>query len=89
MKFALFEQTRLFYNRHVDQILLCALYGVCKVNRLNVTFREIVQHYTEQPHYDPEIYRSVIVKQTLPDFQVSNRTLSCAPFASSDDRFAL
>jgi hypothetical protein len=31
---ALFGQTRLFYNRHLDQVLLCTLYGFSKVNRL-------------------------------------------------------
>ena len=26
-----YEHTKLLYNRHLDQILLCAVYGVCKV----------------------------------------------------------
>ena len=29
----LYEHTALLYNRHLDQILLCAVYGVCKVNK--------------------------------------------------------
>jgi retinoblastoma-like protein 1 len=31
---ALYQHTSLFYGRHLDQILLAALYGYCKVNRL-------------------------------------------------------
>lgn len=27
-----YQQTHLLYNRHLDQILLSALYGVCKVS---------------------------------------------------------
>ena len=26
-----YQQTHLLYNRHLDQILLSALYGICKV----------------------------------------------------------
>ena len=45
---ALYEHTTLLYNRHLDQILLCAVYGACKVNKDNmlkgrtVPFREII-----------------------------------------------
>ncbi len=31
---ALYHQTHLFYNRHIDQIMLSALYGYCKVHKL-------------------------------------------------------
>lgn len=32
-----YEQTHLLYNRHIDQILLSALYGVCKVAQTDLT----------------------------------------------------
>lgn len=35
LEHALYHQTHLFYNRHVDQIVLSALYGYCKVHKLN------------------------------------------------------
>jgi retinoblastoma-like protein 1 len=28
---ALYSHTSLMYNRHLDQVILCALYGYCKV----------------------------------------------------------
>jgi hypothetical protein len=31
---ALYHHTHLFYSRHLDTLLLAALYGYCKVNRL-------------------------------------------------------
>ena len=31
----LYLQTSLLYNRHLDQIILSALYGYCKVHKLN------------------------------------------------------
>ena len=68
LKCALYEQTHLFYNRHLDQITLCALYGVCKVHNLGITFKEITHRYKQL--HQPEIYRNVILRQTNPGFQV-------------------
>lgn len=79
MKYTLYEQTSLLYNRHLDQILLCALYGVCKVNKLPITFKEILHHYRDQPQYNPETYRTVIIRQTNPGFEVP------CPFKASFD----
>nr|ABM47317.1 retinoblastoma-related protein [Volvox carteri f. nagariensis]ACA58120.1 retinoblastoma-related protein 1 [Volvox carteri f. nagariensis]ADI46854.1 MAT3f [Volvox carteri f. nagariensis] len=71
---ALFFQTHLFYNRHIDQIILSALYGFCKVHRLaQVSFREIIAHYRKQPQAQPSIFRSVVVEQSNPSLQVGRR----------------
>ncbi|CAD7704720.1 unnamed protein product [Ostreobium quekettii] len=71
IQFALYECTELFYNRHLDQILLSSLYGVCKVNQLeHVPFREIIHQYKRQPHAKPEVYKTVILQQSEPDFKV-------------------
>nr|BAN18536.1 retinoblastoma-like protein [Eudorina sp. 2006-703-Eu-15]BAN18537.1 retinoblastoma-like protein [Eudorina sp. 2006-703-Eu-15] len=71
---ALYFQTHLFYNRHIDQILLSALYGYCKVQKLSqVSFREIIAHYRKQPQAHQSIFRSVIIEQTNPGLQVVTR----------------
>jgi retinoblastoma-like protein 1 len=62
-----YKQTRLLYNRHFDQILLAIVYGVCKVNRLQVQFREIVNHYTKQPQCTQEVYRAIVLQQHVPE----------------------
>lgn len=31
---ALHHETNLFFNRHIDQLVLCTIYGVCKVGLL-------------------------------------------------------
>lgn len=54
----LHQETGLFFKRHIDQIILCSMYGVCKVKQLNVTFKQIIQHYKQNPH-DSYIYRTV------------------------------
>ncbi|KAK9137314.1 hypothetical protein Sjap_007908 [Stephania japonica] len=55
------QRTSLFFNRHIDQIILCSLYGVAKISQLNLTFREIVYNYRKQPQCKPQVFRSVFV----------------------------
>ncbi|XP_052205524.1 retinoblastoma-related protein isoform X2 [Diospyros lotus] len=55
------QRTTLFFNRHIDQIILCCFYGVAKISQLNLTFREIIFNYRKQPHCKPQVFRSVFV----------------------------
>nr|BCL66182.1 retinoblastoma-like protein [Volvox reticuliferus] len=74
IEYALYNQTHLFYNRHLDQVILSALYGYCKVHKLSqVSFREIIAHYRKQPQAQPSIFRSVIIEQSNPALQVFRR----------------
>ncbi|CAM8990575.1 unnamed protein product [Rhodiola kirilowii] len=58
----LFQQTSLFFNRHIDQIILCCFYGVAKVSKVNLTFKDIIDSYIKQDHSKSQIFRSVFVK---------------------------
>ncbi|XP_051116256.1 retinoblastoma-related protein [Andrographis paniculata] len=53
------QQTTLFFNRHIDQIILCCFYGVSKISQLNLTFKEIIFNYRKQPHCKLQVFRSV------------------------------
>lgn len=55
------QQTLLFFNRHIDQIILCSIYGVAKISQFNLTFREIILNYRKQPQCKPQVFRSVFV----------------------------
>ena len=76
---ALYEHTTLLYNRHLDQILLCAVYGACKVNKDNmlkgrtVPFREIIYQYEKQPQCREEVFWTVILTQTDPELEVKQQ----------------
>ncbi|RZC17299.1 retinoblastoma-related protein 1-like [Glycine soja] len=59
------QWTSLFFNRHIDQIILCCFYGVAKISQLNLTFKEIVYNYRKQPHCKPQVFRSVFVDWSL------------------------
>lgn len=55
------QQTSLFFSRHIDQIILCCFYGVAKISKVNLTFREIIFHYRKQPQCKPQVFRTVFV----------------------------
>lgn len=54
MKKCLSYETHLLFNRHLDQIVLCTVYGVCKIqsqkNNKPVKFNEIIKKYKELQH---------------------------------------
>ncbi|KAE9592790.1 hypothetical protein Lal_00029063 [Lupinus albus] len=55
----------LFFNRHIDQIILCCIYGVAKISQLNLTFREIINNYRKQPQCKLQVFRNVFVDWSL------------------------
>ncbi|XP_024532966.1 retinoblastoma-related protein isoform X1 [Selaginella moellendorffii] len=57
------NRTTIFFNRHIDQIILCSMYGVCKVMKLNVTFRDIIFQYRKQPQSRNHVFRNVYLEQ--------------------------
>lgn len=65
------DQTAMMYGRHLDQVILCALYGVCKVNQLRqITFKDIITHYKKQAQAKNSIFRTVSICLG-PDLSVS------------------
>eukprot|EP00965_Chrysotila_dentata_P019121 637465-Pleurochrysis_carterae.AAC.1 len=49
----------LFLGRHLDQLIMCTIYGVCKVNRKQLTFRHIIEQYKRQARASPKVFREV------------------------------
>ena len=44
------NRRHLLRGRHLDQIILCTVYAVCKVNLMNsITFERIIAQYKQQP----------------------------------------
>lgn len=57
------QRTNLFFCRHIDQIILCSLYGIAKISQLNLTFKEIIFNYRKQPHCKQQVFRNVYVER--------------------------
>lgn len=48
MKDCLSRETELLVDRHLDQMVLCSIYSICKLNQLpNSQFNNIITKYTE------------------------------------------
>ncbi|XP_033760433.1 retinoblastoma-associated protein-like [Pecten maximus] len=52
----------LLKNRHLDQIMLCSLYGICKVVEQEIKFKSIVQTYKDLPHSQQHVYKSALIE---------------------------
>lgn len=73
IKYAVWEKWHLMVDRHLDQIIMCCVYGVAKVRRYELKFREIIQAYqtmshVREPsfsHYLPGVFRAVSLNSHL------------------------
>ena len=81
MQHIIFQQTSLLYNRHLDQVLLSAIYGICKVAQLKqISFKQIINHYRRQPQAKSDVFRTVVLRQSDVDLQVKAFAISLAQY---------
>lgn len=52
----------LLRDRHLDQLIMCAIYVICKVTNQNREFRTIMHHYRDLPQSASYVYRKVLIK---------------------------
>nr|ALB00261.1 retinoblastoma protein [Tigriopus japonicus] len=56
------KHTLLMKDRHMDQLLMCSLYIVCKVVGQDKNFTDIMKNYRNQPQAASHVYRSVLLR---------------------------
>jgi retinoblastoma-associated protein len=61
VKTVLSEHTELLRNRHLDQVLLCTIYGASKALLQPVTFNSLISKYTELYPHNSVLFRSVLM----------------------------
>eukprot|EP01135_Chromosphaera_perkinsii_P006405 Nk52_evm7s490 gene=Nk52_evmTU7s490 len=52
-------------DRHLDQIVICALYAMSKVMGKEIQFRDIIGKYRTQPQAASHVYRSVLMTNSV------------------------
>ncbi|EPZ33476.1 Retinoblastoma-associated protein, A-box domain-containing protein [Rozella allomycis CSF55] len=57
-------------NRHLDQILICIVYGVCKILNCEKSFKEILCLYKDQPQFQDSTYRCVYMGPNEPSVDI-------------------
>lgn len=68
-EYSLVHCTDLMKDRHIDQLLLCAVYIMAKVTKEERLFHDIMKCYRNQPQAESRVYRHVLLK--MPDVQQS------------------
>ncbi|XP_067904818.1 retinoblastoma-like protein 1 isoform X2 [Heterodontus francisci] len=61
-EYSLVHCTDLMMDRHLDQLLLCAVYIMAKVTKEDRSFTDIMKCYRSQPQANSHVYRSVLLK---------------------------
>ncbi|BET00052.1 Retinoblastoma-associated protein A domain [Nesidiocoris tenuis] len=51
----------LMWNRHLDQLLMCSIYVVCKIVDRDPSFKEMMKCYRNQPQAQSQVYRQVLI----------------------------
>ncbi|XP_077982360.1 retinoblastoma-like protein 1 [Glandiceps talaboti] len=59
---SLLHHINLMFDRHLDQLLMCSVYVICKVTAQDRTFQEIMKCYRLQPQAASHVYRSVLLR---------------------------
>uniref|UniRef100_A0A1B0EYX4 Retinoblastoma-associated protein A-box domain-containing protein n=1 Tax=Phlebotomus papatasi TaxID=29031 RepID=A0A1B0EYX4_PHLPP len=63
-EYSVLNYTELMKERHMDQLLMCAIYVFFRVQKLDKTFKDIMQAYRHQPQSASHIYRNVFIGYT-------------------------
>ncbi|MEQ2291060.1 hypothetical protein AMECASPLE_009502, partial [Ameca splendens] len=53
--------TNMIKDRHMDQLLMCAVYVMAKVTKEDRSFQNIMKCYRSQPQASSDVYRSVLI----------------------------
>ncbi|XP_044283681.1 retinoblastoma-like protein 2 isoform X2 [Varanus komodoensis] len=61
-EFSLAQCSELMMGRHLDQLLMCAIYVISKVTEEDTSFQNIMRCYRTQPQAKSHVYRSVLIK---------------------------
>ncbi|XP_042267885.1 retinoblastoma-like protein 2 isoform X2 [Thunnus maccoyii] len=60
-EYSLVNCTELMMDRHLDQLLMCAVYVMAKVTKEDKSFQNIMKCYRSQPQASSNVYRSVLI----------------------------
>ncbi|XP_061577567.1 retinoblastoma-like protein 2 [Cololabis saira] len=61
LEYSLVNCTEMMKDRHLDQLLMCAIYVMAKVTEEDKSFQNIMKCYRTQPQASSNVYRSVLI----------------------------
>ncbi|KAJ1633074.1 hypothetical protein T492DRAFT_867376, partial [Pavlovales sp. CCMP2436] len=73
--------------RHIDQIVLAAIYGVCKIHATDVTFKDLVSAYKKLPNASSDTWLKVPLAKPGQDYlhgMKDGSSITLAPLRGSE-----
>ena len=62
-KYFLSEKTECLISRHLDHIILCTIYGVCKNNKIPISFKILFDHFRILYQVDLELFTKILINE--------------------------
>uniref|UniRef100_A0AAV2KYP6 Retinoblastoma-like 2 (p130) n=1 Tax=Knipowitschia caucasica TaxID=637954 RepID=A0AAV2KYP6_KNICA len=85
-EFSLLHCTQLLMGRHLDQLLMCAIYVVAKVMKEDRSFQNIMRCYRLQPQSHSDVYRNVLISETTRPTTPSRPTTTSKTTRPTNDK---
>uniref|UniRef100_A0A8C1K5I5 Retinoblastoma 1 n=1 Tax=Cyprinus carpio TaxID=7962 RepID=A0A8C1K5I5_CYPCA len=57
------NEYELMRDRHLDQLIMSAMYAICKVKNVDLRFKTIVTAYKEMPNTNQETFKRVLIRE--------------------------
>ncbi|XP_071345439.1 retinoblastoma-like protein 2 isoform X2 [Trachinotus anak] len=62
-EYSLVHCTNLMVDRHLDQLLMCAIYIIAKITKVEIPFKRIMKSYKSQPHASKSVCKNVLISE--------------------------
>ncbi|XP_028258652.1 retinoblastoma-like protein 2 isoform X2 [Parambassis ranga] len=62
-EYSLVHCTSLMVDRHLDQLLMCAIYIIAKISQMEIPFKRIMKCYESQPHTSRSVCKNVLISE--------------------------
>uniref|UniRef100_A0A8C5BCM3 Retinoblastoma 1 n=1 Tax=Gadus morhua TaxID=8049 RepID=A0A8C5BCM3_GADMO len=83
LQYTLQHQYELMRDRHLDQLIMSAMYAICKVKNVDLRFKTIVTAYKTMPNTNQETFKHVLITEGTdphPSHTTTTTSSLCAPF---------
>nr|DBA32982.1 TPA: hypothetical protein GDO54_000720 [Pyxicephalus adspersus] len=57
------HEYELMRDRHLDQIMMCSMYGICKAKNIDLRFKTIVTAYKQLTNTNQETFKHVLIRE--------------------------
>uniref|UniRef100_A0AAX7SYC2 Retinoblastoma-associated protein B-box domain-containing protein n=1 Tax=Astatotilapia calliptera TaxID=8154 RepID=A0AAX7SYC2_ASTCA len=64
-EYSLVHCSCLMEDRHLDQLLMCAIYIIAKITKMEIPFKQIMKCYKSQPRANKSVCKNVLISERM------------------------